>query len=62
MCRFLITFGSVLAELGEVNDALHHIDEAPTAVERTKETWREAEINRVAGEIALKLPEAKAAK
>ena len=27
-----------------------------TAVEKTKETWCEAEVNRVAGEIARKLP------
>ena len=45
-----------------MNDAWHHIDEALTAVERTKEKWWEAEINRVAGEIALKPPEPNAAK
>jgi predicted ATPase len=33
-----------------------------TAVETTKEKWWEAEINRVAGEIALKSPESDAAK
>ena len=33
-----------------------------TAVETTKESWYEAEINRVAGEIALKSPEPEAAK
>ena len=33
-----------------------------TAVETTKERWCEAEINRVAGEIALKSPEPDAAK
>jgi predicted ATPase len=32
------------------------------AVETTKETWFEAEINRMAGEIALLLPEPDAAK
>ena len=33
-----------------------------TAVETTKETWCEAEVNRIAGEIALKSPEPDAAK
>ena len=33
-----------------------------TAVETTKERWIEAEIHRVAGEIALKSPEPDAAK
>ena len=33
-----------------------------TAVETTKETWYEAEVNRMAGEIALKSPEPDAAK
>ena len=28
-----------------------------TAVETTKETWHEAEVNRIAGEIALKSPQ-----
>jgi predicted ATPase len=32
------------------------------AAEKTKESWSEAEINRVAGEIALKSPEQDAAK
>ena len=33
-----------------------------TAVETTKERWCEAEINRIAGEIALKSPKPDAAK
>ena len=33
-----------------------------TAIETTKETWCEAEVNRIAGEIALKSPEPDAAK
>ena len=32
------------------------------AVETTKESWYEAEVNRVAGEVALKMPERDAAK
>jgi hypothetical protein len=38
------------------------IDEAMTAVETTKETWCEAELNCVAGEIARKSPEPDAVK
>ena len=33
-----------------------------TLVDATKETWSEAEVNRIAGEIALKSPEHDAAK
>jgi predicted ATPase len=50
------------AELGQFDDAWRCIGEAMTAVERTKERWWEAEINRVAGEIALVSPEPDAAK
>ena len=38
------------------------INEAMTAVETTKERWFEAEVNRVAGEIALISPEPDAPK
>jgi predicted ATPase len=38
------------------------IGEAMTAVETTKETWSEAELNRMAGEIALMSLEPDAAK
>jgi len=41
------------AELDQFDDAWRFIGEAMTAVERTKETWFEAEVNRVAGEVAL---------
>src|SRR5262245_25850618 len=45
------------AELGQCDDAWRCIGEAMTAVETTKERWYEAEINRIKGEIALKLPQ-----
>jgi class 3 adenylate cyclase/predicted ATPase len=48
---------SAYAELGQFDDAWRCIGEALTAVETTKERWCEAEINRIAGEIALKSPE-----
>jgi class 3 adenylate cyclase/predicted ATPase len=50
------------ADLGQFDDAWRCIGEAMTAVETTKEKWCEAEIHRVAGEIALKSPEPDAAK
>jgi class 3 adenylate cyclase/predicted ATPase len=50
------------AELGKFDDAWRCIDEAITAVETTKEQWYQAEINRVAGEIALKSLEPDAGK
>jgi class 3 adenylate cyclase/predicted ATPase len=50
------------AELGRFDDAWRCIGEAVTAVETTKETWWEAEVNRVAGEIALLSSEPEKAK
>ncbi len=45
------------ARLGQFDDARRCIGEAMIAVETTKEKWCEAEVNRVAGEIALMSPE-----
>src|SRR6185437_12874222 len=50
------------AELDEFDDAWRCIGEAATAIATTKEKWCEAEVHRIAGEIALKSPEADAAK
>jgi predicted ATPase len=52
---------SAYAQLGQFDDAWRCIGEAMTAME-TKERWCEAEVNRVAGEIALLSPERDAAK
>jgi predicted ATPase len=41
------------ADLGQFEDARRCIGEAMTLVETTREKWYEAEVNRVAGEIAL---------
>jgi class 3 adenylate cyclase/predicted ATPase len=41
-------------ELRGFNDAWRCIDEALATIETTKETWFEAEVHRVAGELALK--------
>jgi predicted ATPase len=50
------------AEENQFDDARRCIDEAISAVETTKESFCEAEVNRIAGEIALKSPEPDAAK
>jgi class 3 adenylate cyclase/predicted ATPase len=49
-------------ELGQFDDAWRSIGEAMTAVETTKETFQEAEVHRIAGEIADKSPRPDAAK
>jgi predicted ATPase len=50
------------AELGQLDDAWRNIGEAMSTMETTKESWFEAEVNRIAGEIALKSPEPDSAK
>ena len=55
-------FARALLELGRFDDARHFISQAVTAVEKTKERWYEAEVNRIAGEIALKSLQPDAAK
>ena len=59
---FLTHLAQANAELGQFKTAWSNIHEAMTAVEVTKENWYEAEINRVAGEIALLGTEADAVK
>jgi hypothetical protein len=41
------------AEIGQFDDARRRICEAMAAVEMAKEKWCEAEVNRIAGKIAL---------
>jgi class 3 adenylate cyclase/predicted ATPase len=50
------------AEGGQFDDAWRCIGEAMTGVETTKERWCEADIHRIAGEIALMPPQPDAAK
>jgi predicted ATPase len=50
------------AEIGQFDDARRCIDETRTMIETTKERWYEAEVNRIAGEIALMSPELDATK
>jgi class 3 adenylate cyclase/predicted ATPase len=50
------------ADLGQLDDAWRSVDDAKSVIERTKETWFEAHVHRIAGEIALKPPKPDAAK
>jgi predicted ATPase len=49
-------------ELGQFDNAWHCIGEAMTIMTASGETWSEAEVNRIAGEIVLKSPERNASK
>ena len=62
MPLYLSYLARAYAELGQFDDAWRCIGEAMTAMETTKERWCEAEVHRMAGEIALKSPEPDAAK
>jgi predicted ATPase len=50
------------AQLRKFDDAWGCISEAISVADTTKERWFEAEINRIAGEIALMAPQQHAAK
>ena len=53
---------SAHAELGQLDDAWRCIGEATALVETSKERWWEADIHRLAGEIALLSPQPDAGK
>jgi predicted negative regulator of RcsB-dependent stress response len=59
---YLSYLATAYAELGQFDEAWRCICEAMTAVEATKERVWEAEVHRIAGEIALRSPEPDAAK
>jgi predicted ATPase len=59
---FLSHLARAYAALGQFDDAWRCIGEAITGIETNKESWYEAEVNRTAGEIALRSPEPDAAK
>jgi predicted ATPase len=50
---YMSYLASAYAQLGQFNDAWNCIAEAVTAVETTQERWCEADVHRVAGQIAL---------
>ena len=62
MPLYLSYLARAYAEHGQFDDAWRCIGEAMTAVETTKEKWCEAEVNRIAGEIALLSPQPDVAK
>jgi len=50
---YLSYLSTAHAELRQFDEAWHCVGEAMTAMETTKETWCEAEVHRLVGEIAL---------
>jgi predicted ATPase len=52
----LSNLAKAYADLGQLDDARRCIDDAIEKVESSKEKWCEAEVHRMAGEIALKSP------
>jgi predicted ATPase len=62
MPTYLSYLARAYAELGQFDDASRCIGEAMVAVQTTNENWYEADIHRIAGEIALKSPKPGAAK
>jgi predicted ATPase len=50
------------ADLDQPDDALRLVDEAKDVIEKTGERWAEADVHRIAGEIALRSPQPDAAK
>jgi predicted ATPase len=50
------------ADIGQIKEADRCIEQAITAADTAKERWHDAEVNRIAGEIALLSPERDAAK
>jgi tetratricopeptide (TPR) repeat protein len=59
---FLSHLARAQSELGQLEEAWRSIREAIRTVDTTKERWFEAEVLRIAGELALKSPETNAAK
>jgi class 3 adenylate cyclase/predicted ATPase len=62
MPLYLSCLARAYAELGQFEDAWRSIGDAMTAVETTKQRLWEAEVQRMAGEIALRSPEPDVAK
>jgi len=53
---YLSYLARAYAELGQFDEASRCVGEAIVAVQTTNESWYEADIHRIAGEIALKSP------
>jgi predicted ATPase len=59
---FLSNLAKAHADLSQFDDAWRCVGESMTATETTKERWCEAEVHRIAGEIALMGPQNDSAK
>jgi predicted ATPase len=59
---FLSYEARALSQLGQIGEAWQRVDEAMTTIDTLKERVWEAEVHRIAGEIALASPEADAVK
>jgi predicted ATPase len=59
---FLSLMAVAHTALGQSSEASRCIEEAMTIIKKSEERWYEAEVNRIAGEIALVAPEPDAAK
>ena len=57
MTAYLSYLVTAYADLRQFDEAWRCIEEASVAVEKTKERWFEAEINRITGQVALMAPE-----
>ena len=53
---FLSCLAMAHSQLAQPREAWRDIDEAMATMRETKETWLEAEINRIGGEVALRSP------
>ena len=58
----LTLLAGACGRLGRTTEGLGYLTEAEQLIETTKATWFEAEVNRIAGEIALLSPKPDAAK
>jgi hypothetical protein len=58
----VVIVAAALAERGQLDEAWRCIDEALTLIEKTKERLHEAEVTRIAEEMALKAPQASSTK
>jgi predicted ATPase len=58
----LATLAATYAEIGRFDDAWRCLSEAIRTIEPTKERWFEAEVNRIAGQTALRSPKGDTAK
>ena len=59
---YLAYLAKAHAELGQFDEALRCVEGAVTAVQTSKEKWHEADVYRIAGQVALMMPSPDAAK